>query len=219
MRSKSERGISLVELLMALVVVVIIAAIAIPNISHMEHTSRMRGAAADFTTLIESQRLYAIRDNRFYSVYLLTSPNAPSQAFIDMFPQSTTASSGNGGTAVVAGTPGLTGDPVFEIPAEVTQQAVTNAPDTTSLQNLLLPSNTAVTPTDASTTPFTIGPRGLPCTPLAVTGGSVCDSSGGPVAYWTFFTDSSSGEWDAVTITPAGKIGKWYHTGSVWKSF
>jgi Tfp pilus assembly protein FimT len=209
----------MLELTVVLMVSLAIAAIAIPNLVRLQRTSSMRGAAADFTSLIENQRMYAIRDNRFYSTYILTATQAPSQVFIDMFPKSNTGASGNGGTSVVAGNPGVTGDPVITMAAEVTQQAKANAPNTNNLKSQLLPSSTLVTPTDATVTPFTFGPRGLPCTPLTVTGGSVCDSSGGPVAYWTFFQDSISQDWGAVTATPAGKISKWYYTGSVWQSY
>jgi prepilin-type N-terminal cleavage/methylation domain-containing protein len=218
-RFGGERGFSVIEISMALLVSLILAGIAIPNMVGVQRKSRLRGAATDFSGMIESQRIYAIRDNRFYSVYLLTFSKAPSEAYIDMFPHSNTGASGNGGTSIVGGNPGVTGDPVIVVPAEVTQQVVANAPSTSNLQSQLLPSNTNVTPTDASVTPITFSPRGLPCTPLPVTGGTVCDSSGGPVAYWTFFQDSASTEWEAVTVTPAGKIGKWYYSGTAWKGF
>jgi hypothetical protein len=39
------------------------------------------------------------------------------------------------------------------------------------------------------------------------------------VAYWTFFKDTKSNEWGAVTATPAGKISKWYYSGSAWKVY
>jgi hypothetical protein len=105
---------------------------------------------------------------------------------------------------------------VVALPSEVSQQPVASAPNTNNLKSQLLPATTPVTPTDTSATPATFGPRGLPCTPLALTGGSVCDSSGGPTAFWTFLKNTISGDWQAVTITPAGRIQKWYYNGSVW---
>jgi hypothetical protein len=117
----------------------------------------------------------------------------------------------NGGTAVASG------DPEINIPTEVTQQAVASAPNTNNLKSQLLPATTPVTPTDTSATPATFGPRGLPCTPVNVAGGTVCDVvAGGATAFWTFFQDSVSTNWQAVTVTPAGRIQKWYYTGSVW---
>src|ERR1700722_8110101 len=139
MRNKNLRranscGFSFIELTMTLLVVVILAGIAIPYFAGEIHTSQMRGLVSDFASLTESQRLYAIRDNRFYSTYILAASGSnPPQAYVDMFPKSSTGASGNGGTAVVAGTPGVSGDPVIEIPGEVTQQAQGNAPSTTNL--------------------------------------------------------------------------------------
>jgi prepilin-type N-terminal cleavage/methylation domain-containing protein len=219
-RSRTNLGFTLVELMMALIVILVLAGFAIPNFVGSMHTSKMRGAISDFGSLIESQRLYAIRDARFYSVRILAaSGKAPAQVYVDMFPQSSTGASGNGGTSVVSGTPGTTGDPVMELASEITQQAQGNAPNTSNLQGQLLPANTTVAPVDASVTAITFGPRGLPCAPLTVTGGTVCDSSGGPVAYWTFFQDSATSEWHALTVTPAGRIQKWYYTGSQWNTF
>jgi prepilin-type N-terminal cleavage/methylation domain-containing protein len=217
---KHSSGFTVIELMIVLIVSLILVGFAIPNIVGSMHTSKMRGAVSDFASLIESQRLYAIRDNRFYSIYILAASGAaPAQAYVDMFPKSSTGASGNGGTAVVSGNPGTTGDPVMEISSEITQQAQGNAPSTTNLQNQLLPANTTVAPVDASVTPITFGPRGLPCAPLSVTGGTVCNTSGGPVAYWIFFKNSSSTEWHALTVTPAGRIQKWYYTGSQWNTF
>lgn len=219
-RPRNSFGFSVVELLMVLSLVFILVAIAVPNIVRATHTSKMRGVVSDFAGLTESQRLYAIRDNRFYSTYILApSSTAPSQAYVDMFPKSSTGASGNGGHSIVSGPPGTTGDPVIDIFAEITQKTAADAPSTNNLQGQLLPANTTVAPVDATATPITFGPRGLPCTPLPVTGGTVCDSSGGPVAYWTFFQNSSSSEWGALTVTPAGRIQKWYYTGTQWNTF
>jgi Tfp pilus assembly protein FimT len=193
---------------MVLVLSLILAAIAIPNMIRIRQTARMRGAASDLSGLYEQARIYAIRDNNYYSTYILAaSGNSPQLAYVDL-PKGSTAK--NGGTAAAAW------DPVVTLTSEVVQQAVASAPNTANLKSQLLPSTTPVTPTDTKVTAATFGPRGLPCTPLALTGGTVCDSSGGPTAFWTFLKNTKSGNWQAVTITPAGRIGKWFYTGSVW---
>jgi hypothetical protein len=174
----------------------------------------LRGAASDYAGLLEEARSYAVRDNRYYSTYILSAAtgSSVSNVYVDMLPKVLTGASGNGGTSVA------TGDPVITIPSEVVVIASGSAPNTTNLKALLLPSTTPVTPTDTSTTAATFGPRGLPCTPdSAMTGGTVCDSSGGPTAYWTFLKNTQSNTWEAVTITPAGRIEKWLYTGSAWQ--
>ncbi len=220
--SRTQGGFSLLELTIVLLIVLVVAGIAIPNIIGEMHTSKMRGGVSDFASLIESQRLYAIKNNQYYSTYLIPGAGSvPDQVYVDMISKTTNApaSGGDLGTGVVSGEPGTTGDPVIEVPAEVSQQPAASAPNTSNLKSQLLPSSTTIAPVDASTNPITFGPRGLPCVPLAFGTKAVCDNSGGPVTYWTFFMNDASNEWDALTVTPAGRIQKWYFTGSQWKSF
>lgn len=207
-----KAGYTLVELVIVVAIFLIIAAISIPILRSSLQMAHLRGVASDYAGLLEQARIYAIRDNRYYRTYILApvggSPQG--QAYVDMLPKVLTGASGNGGTSVASG------DPTITIESDVAQEPVGNAPNTTNLESQLLPATTPVTPTDTSMTPATFGPRGLPCTPLALTGGSICDSSGGPTAYWTFLENTQTSTWQAVTITPAGRIQKWYYTGSVW---
>jgi type II secretory pathway pseudopilin PulG len=202
--------------MVVVIIVMIVAASAVPSILSTMRMARLRGAASDLAGLFEQARINAIRDNRYYSAYILAATaGVPVQyAYVDMLPKSTTQASGNGGTSVASG------DPVVTIPAEVVQTSVGSAPNSTDLKTQLLPSTTPVTPIDTSVTAATFGPRGLPCTPVTITGtngGTVCDSSGGPTAFWTFLQNTKSSTWQAVTITPAGRIQKWYYTGTAWR--
>ena len=217
-RFGQQGGFSLVEMLIVVIIVLITSATAIPSIISAMRLAHLRGAASDFAGLLEQARIYAIRDNRYYSTYILAASGSAQEglAYVDMLPKSLTGASGNGGTSIVTATAGKPGDPEITISSEVVQEPVGSAPNTSNLKTQLLPSTTPVTPTDTSVTAATFGPRGLPCTPLALTGGSVCDSSGGPTAFWTFLENSKASSWQAVTITPAGRIQKWYYTGSAW---
>jgi type II secretory pathway pseudopilin PulG len=213
-RIRNEAGFSVVELLVVVIIVLIAAAAAVPSFLSALRMGHLRGAASDYAGLLEVGRSYAIRDNRYYSTYILSAATGSpvAMAYVDMLPQSLTGASGNLGTGVT------TGDPVITIESDIVVIAATSAPSTNNLKNQLLPSTTPVTPTDTSVTPMTFGPRGLPCTPnSAMTGGTVCDSSGGPTAFWTFLKNTKSSTWEAVTVTPAGRIEKWLYTGSAWK--
>jgi prepilin-type N-terminal cleavage/methylation domain-containing protein len=216
-RRHGQNGVSLIELIMVLIIVLLVAATAIPMIMSSIHTAHLRGAASDFSSLLEQARILAIRDNRFYSTYILAaSGDRPQQAYVDMLPKNMTGASGNGGASIVTGSAGQPSDPEIVLQSDVVPEPVASAPNTSNLETQLLPATTPVTPTDTTATPATFGPRGLPCTPVSLTGGSVCDSSGGATAFWSFFQNSSTKMWQAVTITPAGRIQKWYYTGSVW---
>jgi type II secretory pathway pseudopilin PulG len=207
----SEAGFYLIELVMVAIIVLIISAMAIPAITTSMRNARMRGATNDLTGIYEQARTFSIRDNRYYSAYILAaSGSSPQLGYVDMLPKSNSGTSGNGGTSVASG------DPEVVLSSDVVQEPAANAPNTTNLENDLLPATTPVTPTDTYVTAATFGPRGLPCTSISVTGGSVCDSSGGPTAYWTFLENTTTSTWQAVTITPAGRIQQWYYDGTNW---
>jgi len=213
-RDRKQAGFSLMELLLVVIIVLIAVAVAVPSDLSALRMGHLRGAASDYAGLLEVARSYAIRDNRYYSTYILSAATGSpvAELYVDMLPKVLTGASGNGGTGVT------TGDPVVTIESDVVVIAATNAPNTTNLQTQLLPSTTPVTPTDTSVTAMTFGPRGLPCTPNSnITGGTVCNSSGGPTAFWTFLKNTQSNTWEAVTVTPAGRIEKWMYTGSAWK--
>jgi hypothetical protein len=139
--------------------------------------------------------------------------NNPSYAFVDIYPQNTNGASGSGGTTITSP------DPLVALSPEVTQQPQSAAPSTTNLLQQFLgnnPSNVVPSDGSAAANPVTFGPQGLPCVPVPVTGGTVCNSRGGPVGYWVFFQHSITQEWEAVTVTPAGHIQKWMYDSTAW---
>jgi len=205
MRSEKRRaqaGFSMVELVMVAAIILIIGGFAVPNIMSALHMARLRGSTADFSSLLQTARLRSVQDDRFYSTFILAG--TPKQAYVDL--------NANGGTAVDAG------DPLVVISDEVAPKAATGAPDTTNLKGQFLPTGSTLVVKDgsASGTPVIFGPRGLPCTTQSATGGSVCDSAGGATAFWIFFQNTTTQQWEAITISPAGRIQKWQHGGSGW---
>jgi prepilin-type N-terminal cleavage/methylation domain-containing protein len=201
-KSKGQAGFSMIELMAVVVIILIIAGFAVPNIMSALHMARLRGSAADFSSLLQTARLRSVQDDRFYSTYILAGTSQ--QAYVDL--------KANGGTGVDAG------DPLVAISSEVTPNAAGSAPDTTNLKGQFLPTGSGLVVKDGSTTgtPVIFSPRGLPCTTQSATGGTVCDSAGGATAFWIFFQDTSTQAWEAITISPAGRIQKWQHGGSGW---
>jgi Tfp pilus assembly protein FimT len=207
----SARGFSTLELAFAMFIILVLSSIAIPQAVTAMHTMRLKGAVTDFAGLLQVQRIRALDDDRFYSTYVLAANGTnPQMAYVDIFPQNVNGTSGTGGANYNAG------DPLVAISQEISQQPVGAAPNTANLKLQLLPANSPVVPRDgwkAAGTPITFGPRGLPCNPLPTAGGTVCDSLGGPTAYWTFFQNNITQTWGAVTVTPAGRIARWSFTG------
>jgi Tfp pilus assembly protein FimT len=200
--SKAQAGFSIVELLTVAAIILIIGGFAVPNIMSALHMARLRGSTADFASLLQTARLRSVQDDTFYSTYILAG--TPQYAYVDI--------TANGGTGVAAG------DPLIVIADEVAPKAAGGAPDTTSLKGQFLPAGSTLVVGDGSTTgtPVIFSPRGLPCTTQAATGGTVCDSAGGATAFWIFFQDTRTQLWEAITITPAGRIQKWQHGVGGW---
>ena len=209
--AKRMRGFSMIELVIAMLVMLIVAAIAIPTFMNAMHGARLKGVITDFAGLMQSGRIRAVDDDRYYSLYVFG--NNPPEGFVDIYPQNQNGTSGSNGTVIDPR------DPVIQISAEIIQQPQAAAPSTASLKLLFLPANTPVPLQDGSSaaTPITFGPRGLPCQVNA----GVCNSVGSR-AYWTFFQNNVTQGWGAVTVTPAGRIQRWIFTGGpagVWARY
>lgn len=212
----SSAGFSMVELIVVASIILLLVSLGVPNLIQAVHTARLKGAGSDLSGLLQVARIRAVRDDRYYSVYLITNNNnGLQQMFVDIYPQNVNGASGSGGTALNFP------DPSISIPAEVSRQPAASAPNVANLAQQLLPTNpNNLVPSDASaaTTPFTFGPEGLPCKPTVIAGGTVCNSRGGAVAYWTFLQNNVTQAWEALTITPAGRIQQWYYSNGAWKA-
>jgi prepilin-type N-terminal cleavage/methylation domain-containing protein len=211
--SEKMRGFSTVELMVALAILLIVAAIAIPNLTSSMRQAHLKGAISDYASLMQQERIRAVDDDRYYSMYVVTTGGAQ-EGFVDIYPQNVNGASGSGGTTIDPK------DPAVQINPEISEQPVGAAPNTGALKALILPANSPLTPLDGSTStsPVTFGPRGLPCKPVA----GVCDTLGGPQAYWTFFQSVVTQAWGAVTVTPSGRVQRWLYTGGtagVWASY
>jgi Tfp pilus assembly protein FimT len=198
-------------------IMLIVAAYAIPIWRTSERTAKIRGAETSYAGLLQLARTRAINDDRYYSVYTkLATGNTPQMAYVDIYPQNVNGTSGNGPTgSFVAGPPS---DPMVTLSPEAVPQTAGAAPNTANLYTTFCSSCT--TAIILNTAP-TWGPDGLPCaaTTAALGTGLVCNSAGGPIAYVAFFQSSTNNEWDAVTLSPAGRIKTWYYTGAVWAPF
>jgi hypothetical protein len=143
-------------------------------------------------------------------VHLLAT-NGVQQEFVDIYPQAVNGASGSNGQTLDPK------DPSIALSPEVIQQAQGAAPATDNLKAQFLGNNAgAAFLYDGNTSPITFGPQGIPCFPKGVTGGTVCDSVGGLTAYWLFFQDTVTQNWEAITVTPAGRIQKWSYVGQAW---
>ena len=216
-RQGSRQGFTLLEMMIVLAIMLGVAAYAIPIWTTATRTARLRGAETAYAGLLQMARTRAINDDRYYSVYInAANGNTPQRAYVDIYPQNVNGTSGNGPSGpFVAGPPA---DPMVTLSTDAVPQPKGSAPNTTNLFASFCSS--CATAIIENTAP-TWGPDGLPCAPTTAAGGTglVCNSAGGPIAYVAFFQSSTSQEWDAVTISPAGRIKTWYYDGAVWAPF
>ncbi len=199
-------GFSLVELMIVVVIVLIVTGITVPRFLTMIHNARLQGGVSDFAGLLQKARIRAVQDDTYYATYFTTSGSIL-EAYVDV-------KKINGSTTL-----DTTVDPMISMSSEVTLVAAASAPNTSTLQGLFLPAGSGLTVNDgaSSTSPIIFNSRGLPCTSISVSGGTICSSSSTyTTAFWLFFKDSITNTLEAVTISPAGRIQKWQVAGSSW---
>ena len=81
-RDSSERGFSMVELTVVVLVVLIIAAIALPNMISAWYDIQLRGSASQVADLMQQARMLAAKNNATYSVRFQLA-NGVQRVFID----------------------------------------------------------------------------------------------------------------------------------------
>src|SRR5690242_8685382 len=94
-QSKQQRGFSMIELMIVLLVILVIAGYAVPNILSFIHMTKLRGSASDYASILQVGRIRSVQDNKFYSIYLIAG--SPQEAYVDL--------TNNGGTVAAAGDP------------------------------------------------------------------------------------------------------------------
>jgi Tfp pilus assembly protein FimT len=192
----------MIELGIVLAIGLVLSAMAIPQVINMMNTFKLRNATVELSSIIQQARSRSVQDNAHYPVYLDTSSTAMTQAFV----------------GVKGATINTTDDPIVSWGPEIRPQPATSALSTSALKTAFLLTyapNATVYDGSLSTSPITFSPMGIPC--YASTAG-VCNSSSAIVAYWLFLQDSRNSQWEAITVTPAGKIQKWTYANSVWSA-
>jgi type II secretory pathway pseudopilin PulG len=193
---------TLIELLVVVGILMVIMAFALPSAVRMTHQMRLRAATVDYQNLLQGARVRAIQDDRFYATLTQAATAVvPNAAYIDL--------AGNpSGTA-----PYAVGDPIVSFPAEIVP--TNNGPGgLANLEGQFLPAGSFAVVQAGAAGP-TFSSRGLPC--VVQPGGTTCNSlnSGTPAAFITYFQNNITGDWMAVTVSPAARIRGWsYNAGN-----
>jgi prepilin-type N-terminal cleavage/methylation domain-containing protein len=199
---KNDRGFSLLELCVVVAILMIVAAVVFINAVSAIRNIRLTQSATSYANLLQQARIRAVQDDTYYTVRTVVSGTNPPTAFVDL--------AQTGTYSATAPT-----DPLMTFLVDVTPMAFSTGPGLADLESKFLPAGSIAIATVATTGPGpTFGPRGLPCTPSAPSGGT-CPSMT-PTSYITFLQNTQSTKWEAVTVTPAGRIGVWSYDGTSW---
>lgn len=175
-----QAGFSMVELLIVCVVMLIIAGLAVPNIFQTYRNYQLDSAGHSVASLLQQARIQAVKTN--LPAYVnFTNAAAGNMAFVTNDPNNTTYAAG---------------EPDVQLSPAVTFQGA--PPDHAQLDAYL----NVGTPQVAQTIGFNA--RGLPCTE---SGGNPTVCGSGAVGFEWFM--QSAGGWEAVTVTPSGRIKSW----------
>ena len=198
MRCPGQRGFSLIEILIVVLVVMIAAAIAVPNIFLAVSNLRLRASAGDLSGLMQQARILAAKNNTTYDI-LYATRNGARIAYVDLnfnssFDAGEPMMEFSGTTVPASGTPSGSGQP--------TAYVLVGDSGSSSYDN-------------TSTLGYT--GRGLPCNYDTTTTPATCSTpAAGYFVYYLTDTRVGRAGWAAVVVTKGGRTKMVTWNGAAW---
>jgi Tfp pilus assembly protein PilE len=192
---RGQGGFSLFELAVVLSVGMILTAIAFPRMNNVIAMQKLRGSMTTASSFLQNVRMLAIKKNRTMTAFAFNRTQPP-YSLVYWTKESTDSSSFSPEFSQVEMEAPIT--PLDTPTGPGAPPAITN----TELGLLVSPETTAPS----------FNSLGLPCKFNAP---GDCPNK----AFIKYFKDNrigGSGGWSAVSITPAGRIKRWFWNGSAW---
>jgi prepilin-type N-terminal cleavage/methylation domain-containing protein len=189
-------GFSLVELMIVVAIIVILTVIAIPSIHRLNSTYKIDASGHSVASLLAQARLQAVHNNA--PAYTQFNAGAdPTLAFVN----------NDGSSSFAAGDSDV-----------ATSGGVKLIQDPGGLNHQQLDAYLGVTaggggPSLKIGLPIGFNARGLPCVQNGPPAVCLQDDGTGAVPVFEWFMTDSDGNWEAVTVTAAGRIKAWRYTG------
>ncbi len=194
-RMKVQRGFSLIEVIVVLAIMMIITVIAIPIVRQTVAGYQLDASGRVVARLLQNTRQAAVKANQPY--YAQYNGAGASLAFAVPAIRSNNPPDGTNYNSAIDPTVAIVGSVAFQ----AVGQAASGPPDHLQLDTYL--GGGAVIGFNA---------RGLPC--MASAGSQwICAQTdpalGGTPAFEWFIQNSITQDWEAVTVSPAGRIKAW----------
>jgi len=189
-----EAGFSLPEVLIVVAVGVIVTAAGLPRLTNIVANMKVRSSMTTVSGLLQNARMIAVQQNKTMTAKNFNRTSPPYSLLY--YVKNATDSSSLVRT-----------DPQVELEAPITPYTTpsgTGAPSAITNATLGLSS-------DPETGDPSFNSRGLPC----LYSGGTCLNK----AFIKYFRDDrpgAPGSWAAISITPAGRIKRWFWNGSSW---
>ncbi len=182
-------GFSLIEVTLVVAIAMVVTATAIPSITTVVANAKMRASMTSLSGLLQNCRMAAVQQNKTMT------------------------------TRFVVQTSGLVGYVKSAADSAALAKKDYQVEMQAPINKLTTPSGggapAAISDTVLGFTPQTGNPsfntRGLPC----LYSGGACDNYGF-ISYYKDTRIAGSGGWASISISPAGRIKRWFWNGSDW---
>src|SRR5437870_824643 len=184
-------GFTMLEVMTVTAVSMIITMIAVPNMVTAIGNMRLRSSMTSLAGVLQNCRMLAVKKNETMTTHFAVSTYGGANGVIAYVKKATDPN------------PISTTDSQVQLEQPVTQVTSLTGPDA--------PGTTPTLGFTAATGSPSFTATGLPC---AYSSG-ICTNSGF-VYYFHDTRSSSKTGWAAISISPAGRLKKWYWNGSTW---
>ena len=188
-RKGTAAGFSILEAMVCAAIGMIVTVAAVPNMITGISNMRLRSSMTSLAGVLQNCRVLAVKQNRHMTTHFDTNPYGI-LAFVKLAIDTTGVE---------------TGDSQVELEAPVTRVPAPSGPGAPS----------AIDNTTLGFTPETgnpsFNPTGLPC---VYSSGSCANH--GFIYYFHDRRPAGREGWAALSISPAGRLKKWYWNGSQW---